>query len=304
MPNPTMLVQDAMHVPVVTVDAHATLPEAVVALHAYRVKRLPVVNEGALVGLLTDGEVRRRLPALHEGLSPWDFALRAGQTRVREAMLRPVLTTAPTEPLAAAVRTMLDRRVGGLPVLDDDGQLVGMLTLTDVLRAEAKEPRLAWGAVRQHMTESAVSVRATDPAAEAAAKLRVTGFKVLPVLDGDRLVGVVHERDLAEAVERAQAAHGDTVLGDRFFLEGKTARDFMRLPGGFVLASLPMRDALVRMLEADVHGLPVISDGGRLLGVVTISDVLRALLGRDARPATAPPAPAEPAPNGKETEHV
>ena len=36
-------------------------------------------------------------------------------------------------------------------------------------------------------------------------------------------------------MERAKAAHGDTLLGDQFFLEGQTARDLMRLPGGYVL---------------------------------------------------------------------
>lgn len=277
-----MLVQDAMHARVITADPHESLPDAVVKMETLRIKRLPVVQEGRLVGLLTDGEVGRHLPALHEGLTPWEFAHRAGRVRVRDAMRRPVLTVAPEEPLDRAVRVMLDRRVGGLPVLTEDGALVGILTLTDVLRAALREPSPAWGTVREHMTDRAIAVAAGSPASEAAARLRVTGLRVLPVLEGERLVGVIHERDLSAAVERAKAAHGDTVLGDQFLLGGKTARDLMRPPGGEVQADTPLRAALERMLERGVHGLPVLGEGGRLLGVVTVSDVLRALLGEGA----------------------
>ncbi|MEF2280408.1 CBS domain-containing protein [Deinococcus sp. YIM 134068] len=274
-----MLVQDAMHARVITADPHESLPDAVVKMETLHIKRLPVVQAGQLVGLLTDGEVRHHLPALHEGLTPWDFAYRAGRVRVREAMRHPVLTTAPDEPLGRAVRVMLDRRVGGLPVLNERGALVGMLTLTDVLRAAAREPSPSWGTARGHMTGQPIAVLAGSPASEAAAKLRVTGLRVLPVLEGERLVGVLHGRDLGAVVERAKAAHGDTVMGDQFFLNGKTARDLMRPPGGEVSGDASLGDAVARMLEADVHGLPVLGTDGRLLGVITVSDVLRALLG-------------------------
>lgn len=273
-----MLVKDAMHAHVTTAHPHQSLPDAVVTMETLKVKRLPVVHEGQLVGLLTDGEVRRGLPALHEGLTPWQFAYRAASVKVREAMTHPVLTTTPETPLAEALRVMLERRVGGLPVLDEDGGLAGMLTLTDVLRAEVRAPRLKWGLVDRSMTRTTISTPAAAPASEAAAKLRVTGLKVLPVLDGERLVGVLHERDLSETVDRAKAAHGDTVMGSQFFLEGRAARDLMRLPGDYVLPGTPMHSAMKKMLEADVHGLPVVDEDGGLLGVVTISDVLKALL--------------------------
>jgi CBS domain-containing protein len=274
-----MLVKDAMHPRTLTINGYESLPDAVVKMQTFDIKRLPVLHEGKLVGLLTDTEIKAHLPAVHEGLSPWAFAYRAGMVKVSTVMCPEVLTVSPEEPLEHAIKMLLDRRVGGLPVLDDDGHLVGMLTLTDVLRAEVKSPRLKWGSVHQNMTVSTISVTASSAASEAAAKLKVSGLKVFPVLEGEQLVGVLHEKDLRATLERAQAAHGDTMLGDQFFLEGVTVRDLMRPPGGYVLDSLPMRDAIERMLEADVHGLPVISEGGRLLGIVTISDVLKTLLG-------------------------
>ncbi|GBF06190.1 CBS-domain-containing protein [Deinococcus aerius] len=275
-----MLVKDAMHPRVITASPYESLADIVVKMETLGVGRLPVVHEGRLTGIVTRGEVGRFLPPLHAGLTPWQFAHRVGSVRVGEVMRQPVLTALAEDPLERAIHVMLGRRVGGLPVLEEEGgDLVGMLTLTDVLRAEARAPTLQWGTVERHMTRQTVSTPAEAPASEAAAKLKISGLRVLPVLDQGRLVGVLHERDLSEAAQRAGASHGDTVLGDQFFLAGKAARDLMRLPQTYVLEHAPMRSAMTRMLEADVHGLPVIDGDGHLLGVVTISDVLRTLLG-------------------------
>lgn len=275
-----MLVKDAMHPRSLTIEPHATLPEAVVKMQELKVKRLPVMFDGKLVGLLTDGEVRRHLPALSEGLTPWEFAGKAGRVRVRDAMRSPVHTANPTEELDHAIRTMLDRRIGGMPVLDDDGNFVGMLTLTDILRAEQQQPRLQWGSVDQHMTAEVVAVTASDPLGDAAGKLKVSRLRVLPVVHDGKLVGILHEVDVSAALERAVAAHGDTVARSQFFLQDKKVSDLMRAPSGYLEAGAPMRDALQKMVELDVHGLPVIDQGGQLLGVVTISDVLKGLLGQ------------------------
>jgi CBS domain-containing protein len=281
-----MLVRDAMHACTVTISGHHSLPDAVLTMENLKVKRLPVLMGDRLVGLITDGDILRHLPALHEGLTPWAFTYRAAKVRVSEAMCPTVLTTTPETTLDTAIQMLLSRRVGGLPVLDDEEQLVGMLTLTDVLRAAVHAPRDTWGTVREHMTDQVVGVDAGAPASDAAARLKVSRLRVLPVTHEGVLVGVIHQTDIGAAVERGAAVHGDTVLGDQFFLKGTAARDLMRPPTDQVLASVPMRDAVAKMLNADVHGLPVVSDSGsgsggsgRLLGVLTVSDVLKALVG-------------------------
>lgn len=274
-----MQVKDAMHSRTITIEPHATLPEAVVKMQELKMKRLPVVHEGKLVGLLTDGEIRRNLPALSEGLTPWEFAGRAGRVRVRDAMRTPVLTAQVNEPLEHAIGQMLDRRIGGLPVVDDDGNLKGMLTLTDVLRAEQQQPRLTWGSAEQHMTNDVVSAQADEKASDAAAKLKISRLRVLPVLEGKRLVGLLHDVDVQAEIEREVAAHGPTVTPGMLLGE-QPVRSLMRSPSGYLPESTPMRDAIQRMIELDVHGLPVVNGDGELLGVLTISDVLKTVLGQ------------------------
>lgn len=273
-----MLVKDAMHNRSVTISSHETLPSAVVMMQELKVKRLPVTQDGRVIGLLTDGEIKRNLPALSEGLTPWEFAGRAGRIRVREVMRQPVHMVTPDTPLDTAIKTMLDRRIGGMPVVDDEQQLLGMLTLTDVLRAEARAPRLQWGAVEQHMTDQVVAVQADDAASEAASKLKISRLKVLPVLEDGVLVGILHQTDVSAAVERVVAAHGETVMANQFLMDKVKVRDLMRPPSGYLREGTPMHDALTKMVELDVHGLPIIADDGKLLGLVTISDVLKTIL--------------------------
>ena len=86
---------------------------------------IPVVNENdKIVGILTRRDLR--IAAMHFG---------EAHVEVSEVMHSPVVTIAPDEPLAEAAQQMVDNRFGGLPVLDDNDRIVGILTEPDLLRA-------------------------------------------------------------------------------------------------------------------------------------------------------------------------
>lgn len=273
-----MLVQDAISHRAVAISPHQGLPDAAVLMDTLGIQQLPVVLGGQLVGIITDGMVRRALPALHEGLTPWDAAVRAASKHVSEVTLRPALSTTDGTPLMYVVRMMVERKVGALPVLRADGSVNGILTVTDVLRWASTHPQPNLGAVREAMSAHAISVNLQADASEAAAKFKVSGLRVLPVIDGPLLVGVLHACDVEHRLELAAASHGDTVLADQFFLEGVTVADLMRPPTHVVLGSGSIQDAIDRMVQGNVNGLPVVSDEHRLLGVLTVTDVLQALL--------------------------
>jgi len=86
---------------------------------------IPVVSEtNAVVGILTRRDLK--VASMH---------FKEASVDVSEVMHGPVNTITPGEPLAEAARQMIDNRIGGLPVVDSNGQLVGILTETDLLRA-------------------------------------------------------------------------------------------------------------------------------------------------------------------------
>lgn len=114
---------------VVCVRDDAPIETAEAMLESRRIRHLPVVHDEKLVGLITYRELARAFE--HEG-----FDLR---TPVREAMTSPVTTVAQDASLLDAIRLMLENRFGCLPVVGDDGTLVGIVTEADLLRVAAEK---------------------------------------------------------------------------------------------------------------------------------------------------------------------
>lgn len=86
---------------------------------------IPVVDsDSSVVGILTRRDLK--IASMH---------FKEADVEVSEVMHSPVITITPGETLAKAARQMIDHRIGGLPVLEGDGELVGILTETDLLRA-------------------------------------------------------------------------------------------------------------------------------------------------------------------------
>lgn len=122
-----MLVKEMMRKPVTVVPATATLGEACDLLQAHGFRHLPVVDQGRLVGVLTDRDLRFATSSLCP--SP-----RTVGDPVRSAMSSPPLTADPLDPVEDAARIMREHKIGCLPVLDG-GELVGILTGMDLLDA-------------------------------------------------------------------------------------------------------------------------------------------------------------------------
>jgi acetoin utilization protein AcuB len=98
-------------------------------------RHLPVVNEGKLVGMVTDRDLRRP-DVNHDDPEGWkDFYNLDDNVHVSDVMTRNVETVAPEDPLTTAVDLFLRHRFGALPVIAADGRLAGILSAHDVMRA-------------------------------------------------------------------------------------------------------------------------------------------------------------------------
>jgi acetoin utilization protein AcuB len=122
-----MLVQDVMQHPVVSAEPSTTIAEAYRTMHDRSIRHLPVVDDGELVGVVTDRDLRYVTSQLHP--SPME-----AETAVQEVMTEGVVTAGPLDPVEEAARLLRKRRIGCLPVLDGD-ELVGIVTVTNLLDA-------------------------------------------------------------------------------------------------------------------------------------------------------------------------
>ncbi|MDZ7800642.1 MAG: CBS domain-containing protein [Trueperaceae bacterium] len=130
--------------------------------------------------------------------------------------------------------------------------------------------------VRDAMTADPTLVSTDTPMMEAMQRLREGGYRRLPVVDGDRLVGIVTDRDLKEAAP--SKATTLSVYELNYLLAQMRVRDVMREPVITVRPSDPIERAALLMEEHRISGLPVV-DGDRLVGIVTITDLLHAFVG-------------------------
>ena len=120
-----MRVESYMSLTPITIRDDTSYWKAFEIMQEKDLHHIPVFNENEeVVGILTRRDLK--IAAMHFGESPVD---------VSEVMHSPVVTITPDQPLADAAKQMIDHRFGGLPVLDASGQLVGILTETDLLRA-------------------------------------------------------------------------------------------------------------------------------------------------------------------------
>jgi CBS domain-containing protein len=113
-------VSDAMTRDPVTVAPSDTLEHARTLMRLGRIRHLPVVADGKLVGLLSSREVNPR-----------------NGTHVRDVMVMEPLTTAPSHLLRKAARTMYQQKIGCLPVVAADLKLLGIITESDFVRFAA-----------------------------------------------------------------------------------------------------------------------------------------------------------------------
>jgi acetoin utilization protein AcuB len=117
---------------VVTVDSEQSLLDADCLMRAHRVRHLPVLRDGRLVGVLTEGNLQAAAPSAATTLLAQEAFAHLSTVRVREAMTRDVVAVAPATSLAQAARLMRDWNVEVLPVLKD-GELVGILTDAEMM---------------------------------------------------------------------------------------------------------------------------------------------------------------------------
>ena len=117
-----------------SVSSKTPVMEAMQLLRKGGYRRLPVVDGGRLVGIVTDRDLKDATPSFGNTLSVYELNYQLSKLVVREVMTTPVFTVSPEDPVEQASLLMEEHKVSGLPVVSG-GRLEGMLTITDMLRA-------------------------------------------------------------------------------------------------------------------------------------------------------------------------
>jgi CBS-domain-containing membrane protein len=315
-PQEVLHVRDVMGRGVSTVTADAPLAEVVELLLRRDVKALPVVDaHRRVVGIVTGGDLLGRgglnlRLSLKQELDPDTLrqelaALAQSGKTARDVMTRHVRTVEADLDLAEAIRRMAAGGVKRLPVVDPRGELIGIVTRADVLRAIAalSEPAEASeGLLPPEVHTVGDVVRTAVPVVPPEASAEVVLTKLLEhplrrvvVTDTDgRALGIVSDRDVLLRSTPDTRPWLLRALGGR--RAGPRGSEAERAPGGGLTArelmapSLitvrrddPLRRAIRLMMQHQVKRLVVVDEAGPLLGLVDRGDILQALARGPAR---------------------
>lgn len=201
-----MLVREWMTRDPQTVSATTPVMEAMQRLREGGFRRLPVLRDGAVVGIVTDRDLKEATPSKATTLSIYELNYLLSKLLVKDVMVKSVITIGPEDPIERAALLMEEHRVSGLPVVDG-GALVGILTITDLLRAFVGFLGLREGGVRVTV-DLPDAPGALAKVAEAGPPSNIIAAVTVGVVEGERrrLVLRVTGEGAAGFAERLEAS--------------------------------------------------------------------------------------------------
>ena len=131
-----MPVQNWMTTDVVSVGPDTSLLKVGKLMKDHHIRRIPVVDEqGQVIGIISDRDVRDASPSKATTLDMYEMHYLLAELKAKNIMTAKPITVKPTDTVEQAALIMLDNKVGGLPVVDDAGKLVGIISDHDVFKA-------------------------------------------------------------------------------------------------------------------------------------------------------------------------
>ena len=130
-----MLVEKWMTRAAITIEESESVAAAMRLLKEKKIRRLPVLRKGKLCGIVSDRDLKAASPSVATSLDVWELHALLEKLKVKDVMTKKLLTITPKDTIEKAAMVMMEKKVGGLPVVDENGSLVGILTEDDVFRA-------------------------------------------------------------------------------------------------------------------------------------------------------------------------
>ncbi|RLG53229.1 MAG: hypothetical protein DRO00_04525 [Thermoproteota archaeon] len=269
--------RDYMVTEVITIYPNDTISHARNLMLERGVKRLLVVDrDGRLVGILTLRDIVRILSGRR---APWKWRS-LENSLVGTHMTKNPVTITPDTSLYEAAKLMIELGISGLPVVSSNS-LVGLLTKTDLIRFFADKMRGIFS-VKDLMKRDLITVKESDNVKKAAKLMMKKGVKRLIVTDSARrILGIVTETDLAYvgAIWSRKRIVIETLAGREVKgVKAKTVGKIMKSPVVTVKPKDDAAKAARMMLEFGFSGFPVSSDGEKLEGLITKTDIIKGII--------------------------
>lgn len=128
-----MFVKDVMTQDVITISPDSTFSEAMDLIRKKGIRRLPVVKDGKVVGIVTEKDLLSASPSQATTLDVWELTSLLNKLKIKQIMRKEVIHVHPNTPIEDAAKIMADKKIGSLVVLEEE-KLVGIITESDIFK--------------------------------------------------------------------------------------------------------------------------------------------------------------------------
>lgn len=250
----TLKVRDIMGREIITASPDDTVLAAAKRMSENNISCVVVTDDEMVIGILTDKDILKGIAG-----NDTDFH----RLRISQRMSSPVEVIAPEESVIVAGKTMEAKGIKRLPVVDG-GVLVGIVTQTDVTRGLISISPL--GSVSEIMSTQIATVDTGATAAEAARIMASRGISCLVAMHRQEVAGMLTEKDL---LRRVVALHKNPATTQ--------VVEIMSFPIVSIPPSYSVLSAGKKMDTMRVHRLVVMDHPRRVCGIVTQTDIMRAV---------------------------
>jgi len=129
-----MLVKNWMSKPVITIEEEDSMHEAVKRLRDHNIRMLPVMKKGKVVGIVTDRDLKRASASDATTLDVHELIYLTSKIKVKHLMTKYVITIPYDYTVEEAAEVLFENKISGVPVLDHDKKLIGIITQMDLFR--------------------------------------------------------------------------------------------------------------------------------------------------------------------------
>jgi len=129
-----MLVKDWMSEHVITLDENTSIMKAVQVMKEHKIRRIPVTRDGKLSGIVTDRDIKEVTPSKIATVEIHELYYLLSELKLKDIMTKDPITVFPDDTVEYAAVLMLENKISGLPVINREGYVVGIITQTDIFK--------------------------------------------------------------------------------------------------------------------------------------------------------------------------
>ncbi len=129
-----MLVKEWMATKPIVVDENTSIMKATQIMKENNIRRIPVVRDRRLMGIISDRDIKEAAPSKATSLDVHELYYLLSEIKIKDIMTPDPITLKENDSVEKAAVIMLENRISGMPIVDDNNQVIGIITETDVFK--------------------------------------------------------------------------------------------------------------------------------------------------------------------------